>query len=210
MNAPPLLVVDHGEVRSGLPELLRAQGCLIRLERLTEGDYLLSAGFAIERKATDFVDSLVSGRLIDQLERLSTAYPYAALLIEGDAWQGNPRLKTPMLTRLYHWMSFRPSLSTLYSPTTQVTARLLAGLARAEQADRLPPAPTWTPPPARAARTPADILCAFPGVGPGNAGKLLTRFGSVSGVATASREALCETIGTKRGARLHELLARTA
>lgn len=210
MNVPPLLIVDHGERRSGLPELLRAQGCLVRLERLSEADYLVSAGFAIERKATDFADSLISGRLFDQLERLADAYPYAALLIEGDAWQGNLQLKTPMLTRLYHWISLRPNLSTLYSPTTRMTARLLAGLASAEQADPSALPPTPAPPVARTARTPADLLCAFPGVGPTNAHRLLARFGSVSAVASASNDALCETVGARRGTRLHELLNQEA
>jgi ERCC4-type nuclease len=207
MSARPLVIVDHGEARSGLPELLRAQECDVRLERLPDGDYLVSAAFALERKAArDFVDSLVSGRLIDQLERLSSQYEYAALLIEGDSWEGDRRLKTPMLARLYQWISLKPYITTLYSPNTQVSARLLAALARAEQDQRhaLPATPVAPAP--RAARNPAELLCAFPGVGPSNAEKLLAVYGTIAGVAQAPREELCSLIGRKRGGTLHTLL----
>ena len=127
----------------------------------------------------------------------------------GDASGG---LKAPMLARLYQWMSLRPYLTTIYSPSTStsMTARLLAGIARAEQQERhaLPPTP---PMPIRhRPRSPADILCALPGVGNANAARLLARFGTVASIAQASRDDLCETIGPKRGADLHDLLTRSA
>lgn len=205
----PTLYVDRGEVRSRLPELLRDQGCRVIVETLAEGDYLLSAAFAVERKTpVDLVDSLRNGRLLDQLDRLSRAYEYAALLIEGDSWEGNPRLKSPMLARLYQWMSLRPYLTTIYSPSTAMTARLLAGIARAEQDERDALPPTPRPPIQRRTRTASDVLCALPGVGDANAARLLAKFGSIAGVAKASREELCEAIGARRGAVLHKVLSQ--
>ena len=177
------------------------------VDSLTEGDYLLSAAFAIERKTpSDLVDSLRTGRLIDQLDRLSEAYEYAALLIEGDSWEANPRLKSPMLARLDQWISVRPYLTTIYSPSTKMTARLLAGIARAEQDERqaLPPVPA--PPTRPRPRGPADALSGLPGIGQANANRLLARFNTIAGIAQASAADLRETIGPKRGSRLHAIL----
>jgi DNA excision repair protein ERCC-4 len=177
------------------------------VDSLTEGDYLLSAAFAIERKTpSDLVDSLRTGRLIDQLDRLSEAYEYAALLIEGDSWEANPRLKSPMLARLDQWISVRPYLTTIYSPSTKMTARLLAGIARAEQDERqaLPPVPA--PPTRPRPRGPADALSGLPGIGQANANRLLARFNTIAGIAQASPADLRETIGPKRGSRLHAIL----
>jgi ERCC4-type nuclease len=211
MSIRPLIIVDHAEARSGLPELLRANHCDVQAARLAEGDYLVSAAFAIERKAArDFVDSILCGRLLDQLERLASRYEYAVLLIEGDSWEGDRRLKTPMLARLYQWISLKPYLSTLYSPSTQMSARLIADLARAEQDERRALPATPAPPAPRQARTPAELLCALPGVGAANAAKLLAACGTIAGVAQAPRDELCRLIGPKRGARLHTLLTGEA
>jgi ERCC4-type nuclease len=203
----PTIYIDGGEGRSEIPDLLRRQSCDVIVERLTEGDYLLSAAFAVERKTpTDLVDSLISGRLLDQLDRLSNAYEYAALLIEGDSWEANPRLKSPMLARLYQWISLRPYLSTIYSPNAKMTARILAGIARAEQDERQALPPTPAPPARPRPRSPADVLCALPGVGQTNAALLLTTFHTIAGVVEATRQELCETLGPKRGTTLYETL----
>lgn len=177
------------------------------VDSLTEGDYLLSAAFAIERKTpSDLVDSLRTGRLIDQLDRLSEAYEYAALLIEGDSWEANPRLKSPMLARLDQWISVRPYLTTIYSPSTKMTARLLAGIARAEQDERQALPPVAAPPTRPRPRGPADALSGLPGIGQANANRLLARFNTIAGIAQASPADLRETIGPKRGSRLHAIL----
>jgi ERCC4-type nuclease len=203
----PTIYIDRGEVRSGLPTLIRGLSCNVIVDRLTEGDYLVSAAFAIERKTpSDLVNSLLNGRLLDQLDRLSQAYEYAALLIEGDSWGANPRLKSPMLARLYQWISLRPYLTTLYSPDIRMTARLLAGIARAEQDERqaLPPFPA--PPTRPRPRGPRDVLCGLPSIGQANADRLLARFNTIARIAQATQAELCETVGPKRGSTLHAIL----
>jgi len=206
MSTPPLIVCDSRERASRVPGLLERAGASVSVERLATGDYLLSAAFALERKtSTDLVDSLLDGRLMVQLEALSNKYEFAALLIEGDAWEGDRRLRSPMLAHLYHWMSLRPYLSVVYSPSPEYSARLLLRLAQMEQARRAPTpeVPRYTPP---AARRPEDVLLALPGVGPSGAQRLLRRFGSLRAVLSAPEEELVATIGPKRGRALFEVL----
>ena len=209
MSRHPLIICDHGESRSGIPDALRQRDALVETQQLASGDYLVSAAFGLERKAPrDLADSLLSGNLLAQLERLADNFEYGALLLEGDSWSGDRKLRSPLLGELYHWISLRSNLSVLYSPSPTWTARLLLDLARREQFGRLAPPGAGAAPPRRPVRGPRDLLLGFPGVGQTNADKLLARFGSVQCVAQATREELSETIGPKRGQRLHALLTR--
>ena len=206
MSDYPLIVCDHAETRSGVPGGLRERGAIIEMQQLGCGDYLVSAAFALERKAPrDLVDSLLNRKLFAQLGHLADSFEYAALLIEGDTWAGDRKMRSPLLGELYHWLSFRSNVTVLYSPSAQWTTRLLFDLARREQFGRLVSAATPAVPPRLTVRRPRDVLLAFPGVGEANADKLLARFGSVQAIVLASGEELASTIGLKRGRRLHEL-----
>jgi DNA excision repair protein ERCC-4 len=207
MKYRPIVLCDPTEERSGLPERLRDRGCNVETKPLPSGDYLVSAAFAIERKsARDFADSLLSGKLLQQLHGLAETYEYGALLIEGDSWEGDRKLPSPLVGELYHWISMRSNLSVLYSPSLAWSARLLADLATREQTTRGALAAS-SPPPARArVRRPEDILFAFPGVGPRNAERFAERFGNLREVVNATEPQLGEAIGLVRGSRLHALL----
>jgi DNA excision repair protein ERCC-4 len=207
MKYRPFLLCDPTEERSGLPERLRKQGCDIEVRPLVSGDYLVSAAFAIERKsARDFADSLLSGKLLQQLHGLAETYEYGALLIEGDSWEGDRKLPSPVVGELYHWISMRSNLSVIYSPSLAWSARLLTDLASREQTTRGAQAAS-SPPPVRArVRRPDDVLFAFPGVGPRNAERFAERFANLREVVNASESQLVTAIGPARGSRLHALL----
>lgn len=202
----PVIICDLGEQRSGLPKLLTNQGCAVEFERLKVGDYQLSAALAVERKASaDFAESIRSGRLLEQLQQLAAQYQRAALLIEGAAWEGDRGLKTPMLARVYQWISMHPNVSCFPSPSTAYSARILAGVARAEQFER-EAVPTVVPAAITTARSGLDLVRALPGVGVANAKKLIDEFGSLHGVVLADERALCAAIGPVRGRKVYALV----
>lgn len=206
MSPPPLILCDHREERSGIPRRLIERGCAVDVQALVQGDYVVSAALAVERKAPrDLVDSLLSGRLYRQLEALCDTFEYGLLLIEGDSWAGDRRLKTPILGRLHHWVSHRPNLSVIYSPSEAWSARILHDLARREQSETAH-APSPGPLATRTARTPRDVLLALPGVGEAGAQKLFARHGTLRAVINATRTELQATLGPNRGSRLFELL----
>jgi len=203
------IVCDIREQRSGVPARLAQQGVHVDMARLDAGDYLVSAAFGIERKAaSDFVDSLLAGRLPAQLEALVATREYAALLVEGD-WHADRRLRVPILARLYHWISMRPNLTLLLSANARHTASLLRLLAEAEQSERAVAAAEATASmPVRTTRVPRDILTALPGVGPTSADKLLGRFGSVAAALAAPQADLQAALGRRRGEVAYELVHR--
>lgn len=201
------IICDLNEEPSGIPLLLEGKGIEVTRRRLGTGDYVVSGALAIERKAsTDFANSVISGRLLPQLDRLAATYDIAVLLIEGDKWAGNWTLKTPMLARLFQQITFRSNVIPWYSPDEKHTARFLAALAGQEQAQTV--ASVEELPAVAAARTPEEIVRALPGVGPKVAPKLLTRFGTVAAVMSASRDELCSALGSKRGNEVFDLLNR--
>jgi Fanconi anemia group M protein len=78
------IVVDSRELSSAVPRELLEFGIVSKPKMLDVGDYVISDRAAIERKtAEDFLDSMVDGRLMDQMQRLLT-YPRPCLIIEGE------------------------------------------------------------------------------------------------------------------------------
>ena len=78
------IVVDSRELSSTVPRELLEFGVVSKPKMLDIGDYVISDRVCIERKtAEDFVDSMVTGRLMDQMQRLKT-YIRPCLIIEGE------------------------------------------------------------------------------------------------------------------------------
>lgn len=71
----PAIIVDNREFMSEVVRELYRQGAKVNREQLKVGDYVISDRICIERKeATDFLDSLVGGRLFQQLKYLKNNY----------------------------------------------------------------------------------------------------------------------------------------
>lgn len=91
-----VVLVDHRERSSAIPDALVAAGLDVRLTDLPVGDYVVGPGLAIERKGPhDLGASIRDGRIFEQAVRLQSAFAQAVLLIEGeprgiaeDAWRG--------------------------------------------------------------------------------------------------------------------------
>ena len=77
--------VDHREKSSGVVKELVDLGVSIRLETLEHAYYLLSSRVGIEFKTTeDFVNSIIDGRLLQQLKNLKQNLERPLLIIEGE------------------------------------------------------------------------------------------------------------------------------
>jgi Fanconi anemia group M protein len=78
------IVVDSRELSSTVPRELLEFGVASKPKMLEIGDYVISDRACVERKtAEDFVGSLVDGRLMDQMKKLTT-YSRPCLVIEGE------------------------------------------------------------------------------------------------------------------------------
>lgn len=78
------IIVDSRESKSNIPNLLKSMNINVIFKFLEIGDYIINPETAVERKSVnDFVHSLFDGRLFHQIERLSSSYVNAFLVIEG-------------------------------------------------------------------------------------------------------------------------------
>ena len=80
-----LIIADDREVVSGVPDLLAQMPEVeLRSGRLVVGDYRIEESALIERKAaSDFAQSLVTGRLFEQAARMERSDLRPAYILEG-------------------------------------------------------------------------------------------------------------------------------
>lgn len=89
-----MIFVDHREKKSIVPDELQKLGVPIKFLQLEVGDYIIAGHEnvcvdVIERKETkDYIQSLTSGHLNNQLYAMSKKYGHSLLLIEGSISAG--------------------------------------------------------------------------------------------------------------------------
>jgi len=200
MPTQPRIVADKRENRSGVPTLLRSKGIQVEHQVLAVGDYVVASNYVVERKAVhDFVGSLFSGRLFDQLKRLSDSYEEPIIVVEGDLATTlqelpNPRSVWGAIASLA--LDHRAHL--FFTGDRGETADLLYVLAhRATRGDVKP----LIYHKARARTTEElrlNILASLPGIGPILAERLLAHFGTLRKALAASAAELSMVEGVGR------------
>ena len=191
------IVVDSREP-DVIAALLVQLGVEVERRPVTPGDYILSSECAVERKTTqDFFNSLFSGRLFDQVERLKEAYAKPLMIIEGNVGEElenrlNPRAFWGALLKLQ--MDY--NLPTINTYNTFQTVDLLVTLAkRLQQQSKEPIKLRHKPKILTERERQIYAVCGLPGIGEGLAIKLLSHFGSVRRVYSASKAELMEVEG---------------
>ena len=80
-----VIYVDSREQNPAIANKLSSLGCDVRVKMLDVGDYVLSDAVVVERKTlSDFLQSIIDGRLFEQLVNMKTNYEKPLLLVEGD------------------------------------------------------------------------------------------------------------------------------
>ena len=196
------VIVDERERDSGVPSLLRSRGLQVDFRLLEVGDYVVSSECAVERKAgRDFVKSLYSGRLFDQARRLRQFYVKPVFVVEGDLQllfgeTSKPRVFWGALTTL----AFQFGMTVFFTANAEQTADLICTLAKRSGLVRAPKGP-WVQKKLRAQtaeKLQLALVATLPAVGPKLAERILTRFGTVRRVFSASVAELCTVKGLGR------------
>lgn len=82
------ITVDYRETASGITDLLKNSGALVKIAKLSYGDYIINDTITVERKtAKDFLISIIDGRLFNQLSNLKKFSNHPILLIEGNPFE---------------------------------------------------------------------------------------------------------------------------
>jgi len=202
----PKVVADFREKGSPVLKILSKYNVDLELKQLSVGDFILSKNVCVEYKiASDFVDSIVDGRLLTQLRSLSQ-YTKPIILIEGD-----PLL---YLSRNVSASAVRGMLATivlsykipiLHSSSPLETAKLLILLASKEQEDSKETFSYHSAKPLDDAALQEYIIGSFPQIGGVLAKSLLENFDSLHKFLSSSEADLknISLIGTKKAAELY-------
>jgi DNA excision repair protein ERCC-4 len=207
------IVADDRERPSGMvAELEKAGQAIVKIERLSVGDYCVDGAVLIERKtALDFAQSLMEGRLFSQAARISSSPFRPAYIIEGTSteWAGLGVSREALQGALVTLMLIF-DVPVFRSSDPAESARLIyyigSQLVRLRDPGHVP----YRQAKAKRKKTrQLRILQSLPGVGADRAKKLLERFGTVRACLTASPAELSEVegIGSKTATAIDQVVS---
>ncbi len=208
-NANIMVFADSRE--SDLAELLHKKGIKITLAPLKTGDFILSEDVGCERKeVSDFVNSLLDGRLFEQAKRMKETFTKPLLILEGDPNSlftmrnvSQSALFGALASYVLDW-----GIPILYTKDKEETATLITTIAKREQIERKKTISV------RGSHKPQTLpemqqffVEGLPQIGPEAAKALLKQLKSPKNVANASIDELkkVENIGDKKAELIRQI-----
>ena len=207
---PVLVLADHREKDNKVVKELIELGISVKTEQLTSADYLLSGRVAVElKKVPDFVNSIIDGRLLEQVRNLKNNFEKTLLIIEGE--------EDIYSIRKVHANAIKGMLSSivldfavpiLYTKNSQDTAALLAVMAKREQ-NKETNFSLHDQKPQTFAEQQEYLVSSLPNIGLSTAKILLENFSTIKNLTNATEEQLINIkgIGEKTAQRLTKLFA---
>ncbi len=210
-NDEIVVYVDSRERESGVAGMLKEHGCTVVERQLETGDYIPGKEIVIERKAvSDFLLSIVDGRLSKQLINMAESYERPLVIVEGNKdklFERNihPNAIIGMLTSIA--LNYRVPI--LFTDSARETAKYIYVIAKREQASK------GTDVRLRIGRKGLKlgeqqrfVVESLPLVGPKMAKSLLKKFGSVKGIVNAQSKELqeVENMGQKKAKLVRQVL----
>ncbi len=205
------IFADYREKGSGVIKELAESEVVVNLERLEFADYVVSSRCGIEIKTVeDFVDSIIDGRLLQQIKNLKNNFERPIVVIEGE--------QNIYAVRNVHQNSILGMMATIavsYGiPIVQTrsfkeTAALLQIIAKREQdetgkdfslhADRKP---------VTLKEQQEYVVSSLPGMGLGLAKPLLKKFKTIKNIVNASEKELqeVEKIGPQKAKQIKDVV----
>lgn len=206
-----VVYVDSREQNSAIADKLESLGCEVHVKMLDVGDYVLSDAVVVERKTiADFLQSIIDGRLFEQLVNMKSNYEKPLLLIEGD-------ISKIYSIRNIHKNSIIGALTSaalnyqvpiMFTGSVRETVDFLHNIAKREQLGSSKDIRLRI---GRKKMTLAEqqrfIVESLPFVGPKMAKALLKKFGSVREIANAYSKDLqtVENLGEKKAKHIKKV-----
>ena len=188
-SKPVHVLVDDRERDGRVAGWLRESGAVIEVGRLPLGDYVVDGRLLVERKTVaDFAASVCDGRLFRQARQLANhAAHRACVVLEGTSRDAELLgVSREALLGAVICLTLVYGLPLLRARDAHETARLLI-----YASDQLARAGVGLPrrvlhKPRARRRAQLEMLQAIPGLGPHRACALLTQFGGIAALASAS------------------------
>ncbi|MEK6949265.1 MAG: DEAD/DEAH box helicase [Nanoarchaeota archaeon] len=204
---------DYREKGSAVIKELIELDVDLKLEALPNADYILSSRVGVEYKTVeDFVQSIIDGRLLEQIKNLKNNFERPLLVIDG--------VEDIYSVRNVHANAIRGMLAAiavsygvpiLYTKNFKDTAMLLNIIAKREQEDTGRDFSMHSEKKAMSIKDQQEyVISSLPGVGSVLAKPLLKYFKSVKNVVNAEQKELenVEGIGKKKAEKIKEIVDR--
>jgi len=187
----PKIIYDHREEASQIPAELTLIGIETESMQLSLGDYIVSDRLIVERKSgNDLAQSIMDGRLFDQVKRLVETYDNPVLIVEG---------KVPMKRSAFQGAIvsvIKNGVSVLTVKDSQETVEILNRMALSETKEKRGPVVRKKHKKKNDIETTAIYtLSMIPGISYKKAEQLLSEFGSIKNIAALSKADLTKTAG---------------
>ena len=187
------IVADYREKGGGVIKELIDIGLNVELKQLPAGDYIVSERVAIELKlVADFVDSIIDGRLLQQLKEMRLRFQRPLVIIEGSENIYSVRNIHPNAIRgMLATIAVSYNIPILHTKDSAETASLIYAIAKREQDDSSKSFSVHTEKKNLSLKEQQEyIVSALPSVGASLAKELLKQFKTVKNIVNASEEDL--------------------
>ena len=192
-NRPINIIADDRENKSEVIEsLMGIENVKVCIYRLSIGDYQVDNRLIVERKTLkDFVVSIIDGRLFKQMLCLANSKSEGVLILEGtvsdmvEIGMTREAMQGALIT-----VSLILGIPILRSKDPSETAKLMVYIGRQIESMAMGGVQRHGYRPKNKRKRQLFILQGLPGIGPGRAGRLLDRFGSVEAAISASSSEL--------------------
>ncbi len=208
-----VIYVDERERGSRVPSILSSMGVTVIYKMLDVGDYVVSERVGIERKsATDFVKSIVDGRLFDQARRLCDAFEKPVIIIEGSLSRAlkSFNVRRSAVQGAYLALGLDMGIVVVFTRSEEESAEIIKRIAVREQEKRggFRAISVRKPRISTVEEWQLHILQCFPHIGPKMARRILEVFGSIQRFCNASPGELAriEGLGEKRASEIVQIL----
>lgn len=206
-----IIYADIREINSNIVSILKKR-CTVREKQLAAGDYLLSRSVAAERKTTgDFLQSLVDGRLFEQLSRMKDSFASPLIIIEGETLFDERKIHPNAIRGALASIAIDMAIPILWTATPLETAEMLFAIAKREQGEKKKPVGIRGKRKFRSMNQQQEFLvCGLADVGITTAKNLLKHFGTPEKVFAASEGELqqVEGIGKTMAKKIRKMLTR--
>jgi Fanconi anemia group M protein len=206
------IYVDQRERNSGIARRLSEMNVNVDIKQLEVADFLVSEKVAIERKTiSDFLQSMVDGRLMSQMSEMARNFESPLLIIEGDPCNlyAERNIHPNAIRGAIASIAINFGISIIYTQDTDDTAAFLYVLAKREQEStkkeialrgekRAMSLNEWQ----------RFVVESLPNVSAVLAKRLLKHFKSVNAVLSADNKELQEVegVGKKKAEKIREII----
>lgn len=192
------IIIDYREKNSLVASHLIKLGFEIEFKELKVADYIVK-DVAIERKTiSDFISSIINGRLLKQIEELKQ-FENKLLIIEGISEQeiysdDNVGINANAIRGFLLSTVLKHKIPMIFTKNSEDTAKFISVLSK-KKAKEIP---------LNAKKKTLNkkeqlqfIIESFPGIGPKKSKELLEKFGTIQNIINAPIEDLKEILGKK-------------